>query len=73
MIESTNLSLLGAPTGTTIYELNALGQRVRKAGPNGVTTFHYDRQGRLIGETDAGGRTVREIIYLQDLPVGVIQ
>jgi YD repeat-containing protein len=59
--------------GTTDYQVNALGQRIRKTNSQGDTVFHYDRQGRLIAETDPGGSTKREIIYLGDMPVGVIQ
>lgn len=30
-------------------------------------------QGRLIAETDAGGALKRELIWLGDVPVGVVQ
>jgi len=62
---------------TTQYEINALGERVRKTNGAGLNTagsiFHYDRQGKLIAETNAQGQVVREILYLLDLPVGVFQ
>ncbi len=58
--------------GTTGYEVNAQGERVRKTGPNGDRIYHYDRQGRLIGEGTALGQIDREYIYLHDLPVAVI-
>jgi hypothetical protein len=35
--------------------------------------FHYDTGGRLIAETDPGGALKRELIYLGDIPVGVVQ
>ena len=59
--------------GTTAYQVNALGQRVRKTNTLGDTVFHYDTRGRLIAETSSGGATKREIIYLGDIPVGVVQ
>lgn len=59
--------------GTTSYQVNALGQRVRKTNVSGDTVFHYDTRGRLIAETDPGGTVKRELIYLGDMPVGAVQ
>jgi len=59
--------------GTTGYQVNALGQRVRKTNSLGDTVFHYDTGGRLIAETTAAGALKRELIYLGDIPVGVVQ
>ena len=59
--------------GTTTYQVNALGQRVRKTNAQGDTVFHYDLGGRLIAETAPGGTLKREILYLGDIPVAVIQ
>lgn len=59
--------------GATSYQINALGQRVRKTNTLGDTVFHYDTRGHLIAETDPGGGTKREIVYLGDIPVGVVQ
>ena len=59
--------------GTADYQVNALGQRVRKSSSLGETVFHYDTQGKLIAETDPGGALKRELIYLGDIPVGVVQ
>jgi YD repeat-containing protein len=59
--------------GTTTYQVNALGQRVRKANSLGDTVFHYDSGGRLIAETTPAGVRKREIFYLGDIPVGVVQ
>ncbi|HZM35315.1 MAG TPA: type IV secretion protein Rhs, partial [Burkholderiales bacterium] len=59
--------------GTTSYQVNALGQRIRKTNSLGDTVFHYDAQGRLIAETSATGTLKRELIYLGDIPVGVVQ
>jgi hypothetical protein len=35
--------------------------------------FHYDTAGRLIAETSPAGALKRELIYLGDIPVGVVQ
>ena len=59
--------------GTTSYQLNALGQRIRKTNSLGDTVFHYDAQGRLIAESTPAGAVKRELIYLGDIPVAVIQ
>jgi len=59
--------------GVTSYQVNALGQRVRKSNSLGDTVFHYDTQGRLIAETGPTGTLKRELIYLGDIPVGVVQ
>jgi YD repeat-containing protein len=59
--------------GATGYQVNALGQRVRKANGQADTLYHYDRGGRLIAETSAAGVLKREYLYLGDIPVAVIQ
>ena len=59
--------------GTTTYQVNALGQRVRKTNSSTDTVFHYDTRGHLLAETEPGGGLKREYIYLGDIPVGVLQ
>ena len=59
--------------GATNYQVNALGQRIRKTNTLGDTVFHYDARGRLIAETEPDGALKRELIYLGDIPVGVLQ
>jgi YD repeat-containing protein len=59
--------------GTTTYQVNALGQRIRKTNSTDDRVFVYDTRGRLIAETDPGGAVLREYIYLGDIPVAVIQ
>ena len=53
--------------------MNALGQRIRKTNGTADTVFHYDTWGKLIAESDPGGSPKRELIYLGDIPVGVVQ
>ncbi len=59
--------------GTSAYQVNALGQRVKKSTSSSDTVFQYDSRGRLIAETDAAGALKRELIYLGDIPVAVFQ
>jgi YD repeat-containing protein len=59
--------------GATSYQVNALGQRIRKTNSQGDTVFHYDTAGRLIAETTPAGALKREILYLGDIPVAVVQ
>ncbi len=63
--------------GPANYQVNALGQRVQKAAPGTdgpvTTIFQYDTRGRLIAESNPDGTVTREYIYLNELPVGVIQ
>lgn len=55
------------------YQVNALGQRIRKIHAQDDTVYHYDAQGHLIAETSRTGTVLREYIYLEDNPVAVIQ
>jgi YD repeat-containing protein len=59
--------------GTSNYQINSLGQRIRKTNPQGDTLYHYDAQGRLIAESSASGALQKEYLYLGDIPVAVIQ
>ncbi len=59
--------------GATAYQVNALGQRIRRTNSQGDRVFHYDTRGRLIAETDPAGALKREYLYLGDIPVGVVQ
>jgi YD repeat-containing protein len=61
------------PSGTTRYRLDALGQRRVKANDGGTLYFVYDREGRLLSEATAEGKAKREYLWLDDLPVGVLQ
>ena len=67
MVEATST------IGVTSYQINALGQRIRKTNSQTDRVFHYDSSGRLIAETDPGGGLKRELLYLGDIPVGVVQ
>jgi YD repeat-containing protein len=59
--------------GATSYQLNALGQRVRKTNSTDDRVFLYDTWGHLIAEVDPSGGLKREYLYLNDIPLAVIQ
>jgi YD repeat-containing protein len=59
--------------GTTTYQVNALGQRIRKTNSTDDRVFLYDTRGHLIAETDPGGGLKREYLYLNDIPLVVFQ
>jgi YD repeat-containing protein len=63
---------LGA-LGPSAYQVNALGQRVRKTNSTDDRIFLYDIRGHLVAETSAGGALIREYLYLNDIPLAVIQ
>jgi hypothetical protein len=67
MVQSTG------PLGTTSYQVNALGQRVRKTHSTDDRLFIYDARGHLIAETSPAGALLREYLYLNDIPLAVIQ
>ena len=62
-----------------LYTYNALGERVKKTAGAATTVYHYDRDGRLIAESDPSGRFGRTYVYLGDErlaayePVGLSQ
>jgi YD repeat-containing protein len=58
--------------GTTMYQVNALGQRFRKTNSSDDRLFLYDTKGHLISENDPGGGLKREYLYLGDIPVAVV-
>ncbi len=61
-------------TGQTIsYGYDAIGQRITKTNGGNTTQYFYDEQGHLIGEYDATGQPIQEIIWLGDLPVAVLK
>jgi YD repeat-containing protein len=59
--------------GTTNYQVNSLGQRIRKTNSQGDTVFHYDAQGRLIAESTPAGAVQTEYVYLGDIPVALFR
>ncbi|TBR36722.1 MULTISPECIES: RHS repeat-associated core domain-containing protein [Dyella] len=59
------------PSGTTYYQVNALGQRVSKSGPKGAFSYTYDQGGRLATEVSPSGTT--NYIYANSEPVALVR
>jgi RHS repeat-associated protein len=55
------------------YVYNALNQRIKRTVQGVTTIFHYDLQGHLIAETNAGGQTLVEYFYLGDQPLAMVR
>jgi RHS repeat-associated protein len=71
------LSSAKVGTSTVTYTVNALEQRVQKAGPSalvptGQSIYTYDENGQLLGEYDANLTARYETVYLGTTPVAVI-
>ena len=69
------MSRADTPNGSVSYLVNGLEQRVSKTGltvPGGAAYFIYTQEGGLLGEYDADGNALYEVIYLRGTPVGVI-
>jgi RHS repeat-associated protein len=63
-------SVSGAPT---VYAYNGFGERVKKTGPGGQFHFVYDEAGHLLGQYDASGALVEEIVWLGDIPIATMR
>jgi YD repeat-containing protein len=65
----------GLTVGTYSYDGFArLVQRVvsNVAGASGTTNYYYDEFGHVVLETDGSGNSLREYIWLGDMPVAII-
>ena len=60
--------------GTTVgsYLYNAFGQRVQKLAGGITTQLLFDRAGHLSEEADGSGVALRDYIWLDDLPVAMV-
>lgn len=67
------LSVVRNAAGTTSFLYNGLEQRVAKSGPLGTFFYVYDEAGHLLGEYTSAGRPLYEVVWLNDIPVGVIR
>jgi RHS repeat-associated protein len=66
----------GATTNTVTYNINALGQRLRKVTPSsvvGTRRFMYDEAGRLAGEYDSAGKLIQETVWFNELPIATLR
>jgi RHS repeat-associated protein len=64
-------------SGTTVttFGINAIGQRLVKAGATAALTtrFVYGEDGKLLGEYDNAGALITEHVYLGDTPLAAIK
>jgi YD repeat-containing protein len=60
------------PSAVWAYQYNGQGWRVEKRAGETSTFFVYNEQAQLIGEYDDSGNRTQEIIWLGNLPIGVI-
>ncbi|MCB1584193.1 MAG: hypothetical protein KDI92_14110, partial [Xanthomonadales bacterium] len=65
------ISTQGALAPTT-YRYNAFGERVYKQGQS-TSLFTYDEEGHLLGEYDANGNLMTEVVWLDDTPIATIK
>jgi RHS repeat-associated protein len=54
------------------YAYNGRGERVRKVAGSSTALFIYDEAGRLLGEYDAGGVARQVFVWMDDMPVAVV-
>jgi RHS repeat-associated protein len=54
------------------YLYNAKGERVHRAGSDESVTSLYDEAGRWLGDYDAIGQPMQQVIWMGDLPVGLL-
>ena len=61
-----------ATAGGTSFRYNAFGERLMQVTPGGNTHFVFDEGGALLGEYNGQGATIRSFIYLNGLPIAMI-
>ena len=67
---NASASLNSATVGSYLY--NAFEQRAQKIAGTTTTQFVYDRAGHLLEEANASGVVQKEYIWLDDLPVAMV-
>ncbi len=67
---NASAALNGTTAGAYLY--NAFEQRVQKTVGSAVTQFVFDRFGHLLAEANASGTTQKEYIWLDDVPVALV-
>ncbi len=54
------------------YLYNAMGDRVHRVGSGIAVATLYDEEGHWIGDYDANGQPIQQVVWLDDLPVGLL-
>lgn len=55
------------------YAYNGLGQQARRYNETSIRHALYDEAGSWLGEYDNAGAALQQVVWMDDLPVGVIQ
>ena len=55
------------------YTYNGRGERIKKTTGTETTLYYYDQGGQLIAELDATGTPVKEYVYLEGMPLAIIE
>ncbi|BAV99365.1 YD repeat-containing protein [Lysobacter enzymogenes] len=55
------------------YAYNGLGQQARRYNETSIRHALYDEAGSWLGEYDNAGTALQQVVWMDDLPVGVIQ
>ena len=67
---NSSAALNASTVGTYLY--NAFEQRAQKVAGGATTQFVYDQAGHLLVEANASGVTQKEYIWLDDVPVAMV-
>ena len=59
-------------TATVSYAYNGKGEQVRRSNGTSDTVTVYDEAGHWLGEYDSAGVPNQQVVWLDDLPVGLI-
>jgi len=54
------------------YAYNGKGEQVRRSSGTDGTTTVYDETGHWLGEYDGSGNPAQQVVWLDDLPVGLV-
>lgn len=65
-------SVQSGSTPVIQYNYDARGQQILRANANATSVFVYDEAGRWLGEYSDTGEAKQQVIWLDDLPVGVV-
>jgi len=70
--EAGRMSQAANGSATATYAYNGMGERVRRTVGSAGTIAVYDEAGRWLGEYGSTGDVQQQVIWLDNLPVGVI-
>ncbi|MGG6462615.1 RHS repeat-associated core domain-containing protein [Solilutibacter silvestris] len=70
--DSRMSAVLIAGVATMQYAYDARGQQVSRTSGSATSVFAYDEAGHWLGEYDSAGAAKQQVIWLDDMPVGVI-